>query len=345
MKNILITGGTGYIGSHTCLRLISLGYKIFLLDSFINSSSEVLLDIKLLLSKIKPKYISNIELIECDLRNYNLLDELFGKLWLNDTPIDGVIHFAGLKDVEESVNYPLSYWDNNVGGTINLLKVMKKYGCKTIIFSSSASVYGKCDKELIDENISPNPISPYAQTKYAVENLLKKIFDSNQDWRIINLRYFNPIAAHPSGILSEKPVGLPSNIFPKMIKVASKELKKLSIFGNDWDTKDGTCIRDYIHVMDIAEGHISAIEYAFKKNSKFININLGTGRGYSVLELISTFSKVNNIDLPYEFVKKRRGDVARLVADNRLALLELNWYPKKNLEDMCRDGWNSLKKT
>ena len=217
---------------------------------------------------------------------------------------------------------------------------MNKYLCKTIIFSSSASVYGNSNKKFIDENEELRPINPYAYTKFVIENFLRNIYTSNQhQWRIANLRYFNPIGAHSSGMLGESPMGIPNNIFPKLVEVAANKISKLKVFGNDWSTPDGTGVRDYIHVMDIAEGHTAALDYLMNLNSKFINLNLGTGRGYSVLELINAFSKINNLHVPYEFVSKRDGDVARLVADNRLAISLLKWKPIRDINDMCRDGW------
>ena len=341
MRTILVSGSTGFIGSHTCISLLSSGYKIIMLDSFVNSSAMILENIKSILSKVNHEYLNNFKLIECDIRNENKLDDIFNEIQTFSSPIDGVIHFAGLKAVRESVEFPIKYWDNNVSGTITLLKVMQKYNCKKIIFSSSASVYGNSNQKLIGENAIVNPNNPYAFTKSVVEKFLSNFFESDKNnWKIINLRYFNPIGAHPSGKIGENPLGIPNNIFPKLIDVAARKIDKLQIFGNDWDTPDGTGIRDYIHVMDLAEGHVSALDYLFNKKSLFLNLNLGTGKGYSVMELIRTFSEVNNVDIPFEFAPKRKGDVARLIADNRLSLSILNWQPIRNLEDMCRDGWN-----
>lgn len=345
MRTILVTGGTGFIGSHTSIGLLLRGYKICILDSLVNSKKDVLQKIKSLTLHISPLGSSAIDFVNCDIRDSDTLEKVFIKFQREGNPIDAVLHFAGLKAVGESVRFPIEYWANNVGGTINLLLVMKKYNCKTIIFSSSASIYGDTNKEYLDENTMVNPANPYAKTKSTIEGYLKDIFDSDPNsWRIANLRYFNPIGAHPSGEIGENPLGIPNNIFPKLIKVACKEIQKIEVFGRDWDTPDGTGIRDYIHVMDLADGHICALEYLRKYSSKFINLNLGTGIGYSVLDLIHTFSITNNVKIPYIFAPKRPGDVSRLVANNNLAIKLLNWLPKRNLKDMCRDGWNWHKK-
>tara|TARA_Y100001978_G_scaffold200283_1_gene216257 strand:- start:271 stop:1323 length:1053 start_codon:yes stop_codon:yes gene_type:complete len=340
MSRILVTGGAGFIGSHTSLTLLLKGYKIVILDNFSNSNEYVIDNIKNIISKNNRELLDNIQFKNGDIRDSNTLSSLFEDCKLNGDPINAVIHFAGYKAARESVDLPIKYWENNVSGTINLLKYMNKYLCKTIIFSSSASVYGNSNKKFIDENEELRPINPYAYTKFVIENFLRNIYTSNQhQWRIANLRYFNPIGAHSSGMLGESPIGIPNNVFPKLVEVAANKISKLKVFGNDWSTPDGTGVRDYIHVMDIAEGHTAALDYLMNLNSKFINLNLGTGRGYSVLELINAFSKINNLHVPYEFVSKRDGDVARLVADNRLAISLLKWKPIRDINDMCRDGW------
>ena len=306
MSTILVTGGTGFIGSHTCVGLLTEGYKLIMLDSFANSSFSSLLRLKKLISRINPSLLSNLEFVECDIRNFKKLNNVFKQTIQKGNPIEGVIHFAGLKAVRESIEFPLNYYENNIVGTITLINVMEQNNCRTIIFSSSASVYGNSRKLLIDEKTKVNPINPYAITKSVVENLLQNIFESKKNnWRIINLRYFNPIGAHPSGLIGEDPLGIPNNLFPKLVEVASGRIKKIQIFGSDWDTPDGTGIRDYIHVMDLADGHVSALKYLFERKRKFINLNLGTGKGYSVLELISTFSEVNKVKVPYEITLKR----------------------------------------
>ncbi len=338
MDTVLVTGGCGFIGSHTCLELLDKGYRILIIDSNRNSKENVIEKIK----KI-AKLNSNdkrIEFINGDIRDYELLDETFKKKKDENEVITAVIHFAALKAVNESNKYPLDYWDINVGGTIALLKVMMNYGCFNLIFSSSATIYGLSDNLTLDENSPIQPINPYGRTKSAIERLLEDIQYSQPNlWRIANLRYFNPIGAHPSGDLGEDPFGLPNNIFPIINKVASKELNHLQIFGNDYKTIDGTGVRDYIHVMDVSEGHVVTLEYLLKNKPQIITLNLGTGKGTSVLEIISIFEKVNNIDLPYIFTERREGDVAICVADNQLAKSLLDWEPKKSLEEMCSDGW------
>ena len=334
METILVTGGTGFIGSHTCLSLLKKGYEVVVVDSLINSS-------KISLERVKNLNVNkNIYFYEGDIRDINFLDSIFKKYHKKNKPIKNVIHFAGLKSVEESLSTPIKYWENNVDGTIKLLKIMKKNNCKTIVFSSSATIYGFSDKFLIDENSYINPINPYGTTKMVIEKFLNDIYKSTyEDWRIICLRYFNPIGAHASGQIGEDPLGVANNIFPALTRVASGQIEELKIFGNDWPTKDGTCIRDYIHVMDLAEGHISALEYLRRKGKNFSAINLGTGNGTSLLELLNVFQEANKIEIKHSTAPRREGDVSRLVADNSLALKKLNWKPIRTLEQMCKDGW------
>ena len=340
IKSILVTGGAGFIGSHTCLKLLESNFTIFILDSNINSSKLSIDRIINIGKKNNLEFEKKIFFFKGDIRDEIFLNNVFLKAIEMKKKIKAVIHFAGLKSVRESVINPILYWDFNVNGSLKLFATMKKYNCKTIVFSSSATVYGSREINL-REDLDLKPANPYGETKVAIERILKNIFISEKkSWRIVNLRYFNPIGAHPSGKIGENPLGIPNNIFPKLIDVAARKIDKLQIFGNDWDTPDGTGIRDYIHVMDLAEGHVSALDYMFNQKSLFLNLNLGTGKGYSVLELIRTFSEVNDVDIPFEFAPKRKGDVARLVADNRLSLSILNWRPIHNLEDMCRDGWN-----
>ena len=255
--------------------------------------------------------------------------------------IESVIHFAGLKSVFDSVINPIKYWDTNVSGTINLLKIMQKYSCKNIVFSSSATVYKFKEIGKFNENDICAPVNPYGNTKLTIEKILKDVDKSEPNkWRIASLRYFNPIGAHQSGLIGEDPLQTPNNIFPRITGVANGKLDLIKIFGSDWPTEDGTCIRDYIHVMDVAEGHLLVLNYLLRENPQFLTLNLGTGRGISVLELISTFEKVNKVKIPFIFDKRRVGDNASLVADNSLAKSILNWTPKRNIEDMCKDGWN-----
>ena len=340
MDSVLVTGGCGYIGSHTVLSLLEKGLNVYVIDSHDNSSPLVIPRIKKFFKNQKFKLPNNLYLIKGDVRNIKDLEKVFLKSKNKGDTINGVIHFAGLKAVEESLKYPLCYWDNNLVGTINLIKVMQKFDCKTLIFSSSATIYSNSLSKELKENSLIKPINPYGRTKATVEILLKDIFQSDNSWKIINLRYFNPIGAHSSGLIGENPVGIPRNIFPLILKVASKKMSELKVYGNDWDTKDGTCVRDYIHVMDLADGHIEALKYLQNNDPQIVNLNLGTGKGNSVLDLINIFQKVNNIEVPYSFTKRRKGDQAKIVADNSKILSTLNWLPKKSLESMCLDGWN-----
>ena len=340
MDSVLVTGGCGYIGSHTVLSLLEKGLNVYVIDSFNNSSPFVITRLQNIFKNHKFKFSNNLYFIEGDIRNIADLEKVFLKTQENGQFITGVIHFAGLKAVEESLKNPLLYWDNNLVGTINLLKVMKKYDCKNLIFSSSATIYSNPSKKELKEDSLIQPINPYGRTKATVEVLLNDIFQSDNKWKIINLRYFNPIGAHPSGEIGENPIGVPNNIFPLILKVASKKIAELKVYGNDWNTKDGTCIRDYIHVMDLADGHIAALNYLQNNKPQILNLNIGTGKGHSVLELINIFQEVNNIDVPYSFTKRREGDLEKIVADNSKILSTLNWFPKNSLEKMCIDGWN-----
>lgn len=339
MKRILVTGGTGFIGSHTCTALLKDGHEIYIVDSLSNSSEKSLDQIKLIFSKKKIDISNKLFFFKGDLRDKEFIDSVFEKVKNKGNSIDGVIHFAGLKAVEESVHYPLKYWENNVIGSFNLFKSMIKNNCKTIVFSSTATVYGNPKDELLKESANINPINTYASTKFTVENLLKNIYETKKEnWRIAILRYFNPIGAHDSGLIGENPIEKPNNIFPLIINSAY-EKKKLEVFGNDWPTHDGTCIRDYIHVLDLAEGHLKALNYLFKNKNKLVDLNIGTGKGYSVLDLIKTFETANNVEVPFIFTNRRDGDCCKLVANNVKAKQILNWNPLRSLEEMCHDGW------
>ena len=339
MKTILVTGGSGFIGSHTCFCLLKNKYKIILVDSNVNSSKLSLKMIKKIFDQNK-EFIEEIIFHKGDIRDEKFLEKVFRQSSNNGYPIDGVIHFAGLKSVKESTKYPLIYWDNNVYGTLILLKVMKLFNCETIVFSSSATVYGLSNKANITEDSPLKPINPYGNNKETIEKILNDLFkSSSKDWCIANLRYFNPIGAHQSGLIGENPMGVSNNIFPLILKVAYGKLSHLEIFGNDWPTPDGTCIRDYIHVMDLAKAHLKALEYLLKNNSQVLNLNLGTGIGASVLQLVNTFERINKVNIPIKFVERRLGDACRLVADNTFAKSVLNWSPSKNIEQMCKDGW------
>ena len=340
MKTILVTGGLGFIGSHTCVTLLERGYKVLILDSLINSSIKVIERIKqiILVTKYNPN--EQLQFYECDLRDELKLEKIFKNNTSESKKIDAVIHFAGFKSVSESINNPLRYFDFNVLSTINLLKIMEKFNCKKIVFSSSATIYGNnCKDYNIKEDAFINPSNPYGETKVIIEKILQNLSLSSNSWSISILRYFNPIGAHPSGLIGENPLGMPNNIFPIINEVASRERKNLNIFGNDWETFDGTGVRDYIHVMDLADGHVLALEYLFKNVGEIIKLNLGTGKGTSVLELISVFKSVNKIEIPYLFSQRRKGDVARSVADITLAKEKLNWSPIRDLKTMCTDGW------
>ena len=339
MNRILITGGAGFIGSHTASLLLENGYDLIIIDSLINTSNVFLKKINILFKKIDEKYEKRVKFIKCDTRDINKLNAVFQESANEGKPINSVIHFAGLKSVSESVHNPLKYWDANVTGSINLFKIMDLYDCKTIVFSSSATVYGISNDFLTEDSyIKPN--NAYGQTKCTIEEILNTLYQSDKEnWKILNLRYFNPIGAHESGLIGEFPYNKPSNLFPYITQVAMGKRSSLKVYGRDWPTKDGTGVRDYIHIMDLAEGHLSALRYLDSQNGIFIYLNLGTSIGTSVLELIRTFEKVNKCKIPYDFADRRAGDVATIIADNKKALDLLNWNPQRTIEDMCVDGW------
>ena len=341
MKNILITGGTGFIGSHTCISLLEEGYTITIVDSLITSSQKVLKGLRDILELSKNFDENKIHFYEGDIRNICFLQEVFFDSKKKIKPIDCVIHFAGLKSVRESTLNPFLYWDVNVKGSINLLNIMHENDCRTILFSSSATVYGNSKNVPFKESSPINPYNTYGYTKATVENILHNIFDSDSSkWRVGSLRYFNPIGSHPSGLIGENPRGKPENIFPYICQVASGIRDKLFIFGNDWPTFDGTCYRDYIHVVDLAEVHKKTLKYLFERESANLTLNVGKGKPFSVLELIKTFERVNNININYEFSSRRNGDIAISFADTSKMYNLLKWKPHKSLEDMCKDGWN-----
>ncbi len=340
MNRILITGGAGFVGSHTASLLLENGYDLIIIDSFINTSKLFLKKICNLFKKIDEKYEERLKFIECDIRDLNKLNTVFHESAIEGKPINAVIHFAGLKSVSESVHNPLQYWDTNVIGSINLFKIMELHNCKTIVFSSSATVYGIANNKLLTEDSYIKPSNAYGQTKLTIEKILKTLYESDKEnWKIANLRYFNPIGAHSSGLIGEYPNSIPSNLFPYINQVAIGKRSFLKVYGRDWPTKDGTGVRDFIHIMDLAEGHLSGLRYLDSQNGIFINLNLGTSKGTSVLELIRTFEKVNKCKIPYDFADRRAGDVATIIADNKKALKLLNWNPQRNLEEMCIDGW------
>ena len=337
----MVTGGAGFLGSHTCLLLLQSGFEIFVVDSFINSSTKSLECVTKILKKQGKDLEKNLHLFKADITNKKKIEDIFKIASERNKSIDAVLHFAGLKSVSESIFNPLSYWENNVNGTIRLLKTMEKYNCKSIVFSSSAVVYGSQTGKLLKEEDFCDPINPYGQTKLAIEKFLNDIYKSSpSEWRIACLRYFNPVGAHESGLIGEDPLGKPNNLYPQITKVAIGELNEIKIYGSDWPTYDGTGIRDYIHVMDLAEGHLITLNFLLKRKAQSLIINLGTGKGTSVLELIKTFQEVNGIKIPYRFVDRRPGDKPYVVADNSLAKSVLNWEPKRNIVDICKNGWN-----
>ena len=340
MKNILVTGGAGFIGSHTCLLLLEGGYNVYVVDSFINSSPKSLEKV-LEINKLKKNLSQNeLKVFQGDLLDKTFLNNVFLKLTKINQKIDGVIHFAGLKSIAESVSEPLKYWEANVNGTINLLAMMKKFNCNKLVFSSSATIYAQSNNALLSEKSLIKAMNPYGATKLTIESILKDIFNSsNERPNFASLRYFNPIGAHSSGLIGEDPKGKPNNIFPLILNTAQGIQKELKINGNDWPTKDGTPIRDYIHVMDLADVHIKVLENLFHDSSRYINLNIGTGIGTTVLDLVKTFEKVNNVKVPYIFTDRRSGDSCYVVADNSLLLNEFKVFPRMTIEDMCRDGW------
>ena len=338
---VIVTGGAGFIGSHTCLSLLERGYKVIILDSFVNSSRKSIDRIKEILKKFKSITNYDLTIYEGSLVDKNFIEKVFSDVYSNFGTIDAVIHFAGIKSVKESINYPHLYWQENVISTINLVGIMENFNCKRLVFSSSATIYKSKETEFISEDSEIEAINPYGNTKLVNEKFLFDIFNSSsEDWKIFNLRYFNPIGAHPSGLIGEAPKGEPNNIFPILMNTAAKEKKYLKVFGKDWPTEDGTCIRDYIHVMDVAEGHIRALNYLENAKPNVYNVNLGTGKGASVLDLISVFEKTNDVSINYVFASRRNGDVSKVVANNFYAKELLNWVPSRTLEEMCQDGWN-----
>ena len=332
MMNVLVTGGAGYIGSHTCLELLNEGYGVVVLDNLSNSSAKSLDRVRALTGK-------DLTFYEGDVRDEALLQKIFAA-----HDISCVIHFAGLKAVGESVSMPWEYYDNNLNTTLVLTKVMKQVGMKNIIFSSSATVY-TADNEmpLKEESRTGGCTNPYGWTKYMTEQILSGIAHADKDWSVVLLRYFNPIGAHASGDIGEDPRGIPNNLMPYITQVAVGRREKLNVFGNDYDTHDGTGVRDYIHVVDLARGHVAAVKYACDHNGCEI-FNLGTGTGYSVLDMVKTFRSVNNVALPYEITDRRPGDIATCYADPAKSEALLGWKATLTLEDMCRDSWNWQKK-
>jgi UDP-glucose 4-epimerase len=324
--SILVTGGAGYIGSHTCVELLQSGYEPIIIDNFSNSFPETL-------NRIKEITGKNFKFYEIDLLDRNSLEKVFLE---ND--IEAVIHFAGLKAVSESISIPLYYYHNNITGTLILCDIMRKYGVKNLVFSSSATVYGVPKQVPISEDFPLGSTNPYGRTKLMIEEILRDLYIADNSWSIALLRYFNPIGAHESGLIGEDPSGVPNNLMPYLTQVAVGKLQELKVFGNDYPTVDGTGVRDYIHVVDLAKGHLNALEKIYATTGVEA-YNLGNGKGYSVLELISAFEKVTNIKVPYRIVDRRPGDIATCYADPTKAKVKFGWEAEKSIEDMCRDAW------
>ena len=326
---ILVTGGAGYIGSHTVLELLNAGYDVVVADNLCNSSSESLRRVEELTGR-------HPEFVRTDLRDRDAMERIF-----ETYTIGGVIHFAGLKAVGESVRRPLEYYSNNIGATLTLCDVMREHGCKNIVFSSSATVYGVPEFVPITEECPVGAAaSPYGRTKVMLEQILTDLHRSDRAWNVMLLRYFNPIGAHESGRIGEDPSGIPNNLLPYITQVAIGKLITLGVFGHDYDTPDGTCIRDYIHVMDLADGHVKALDMMLRSEPEVRIYNLGTGHGYSVLDVIGAFERANDLKIPYVFKERRPGDVPQCYADPSNAERELGWRAARNLETMCRDAWN-----
>lgn len=327
MKTVLLTGGTGYIGSHTAVELLKAGMTVVIVDNLSNSDADVVNRIEHICG-CRPAFY------QMDCRCADDMEKVFSA-----HAIDAVLHFAGLKAVGESVKQPIDYYRNNLDATLTLLEIMRRHGCKKLVFSSSATVYGITNQAPFTETMPTGGCTnPYGWTKYMIEQILTDVVAADKEMSVVLLRYFNPIGAHESGLLGEKPCGIPNNLMPYITQVAAGVLKKLPVFGDDYSTHDGTGVRDYIHVVDLAQGHLAALEYVLQYNG-IEAVNLGTGMGYSVLDLVNTFMEVNDVEVAYEIAPRRPGDIAVCYADVEKAKVLLHWIAKKTLEDMCRDSW------
>lgn len=326
MQKILVTGGAGFIGSHTVVELAGAGHEVVIVDNFSNSSPKVL-------DRLRTLVGDRFDFVEADVRDGSALNQIFEKY-----PISGAVHFAGLKAVGESVAQPLRYYDNNIGSTLALLHAMENAGVRRLVFSSSATVYGDPEHVPITEASQLQVTNPYGRTKLMCEDILRDLQQADARWHVATLRYFNPVGAHHSGLIGEHPNGIPNNLMPYITQVAVGTRPYLNIFGNDYPTPDGTGVRDYIHVVDLAKGHLSALDYLSQKQ-RSITVNLGTGRGVSVKELAETFARVTGVPIPYRYTERRAGDVASCYADTTLANDALGWEAKLNVEHMCADAW------
>ena len=324
--SILVTGGTGFIGSHTCVALLEAGHDVVVLDNLSNSKASVIKRIGRICDR-KPVFV------EGDIRDGAMLKRLF-----KEHPVTAVMHFAGLKAVGESMQEPLAYYDNNVNGTVSLLMAMRHAGIRTMVFSSSATVYGSPASVPITEEFPRSTTNPYGTTKLIIENILADLFWAEPDWHLARLRYFNPVGAHESGLIGENPRGVPNNLMPFITQTAAGLRKELTVFGDDYDTPDGTGVRDYIHVVDLANGHVAALDYLQNKR-EILTVNLGTGQGVSVLEMIRAFEETNQCKVPYRISERRPGDIAKCWADTSLANRLLGWQANRTLENMCADSW------
>ncbi|MCC2597556.1 UDP-glucose 4-epimerase GalE [Pusillimonas sp. MFBS29] len=327
MTTILVTGGTGFIGSHTTVALQQAGYHVLILDNLSNSSVQVL-DAIATITGTRPEFIQG------DIRDAALLDSLFAA-----QPVSAVLHFAGLKAVGESVAMPLAYYDNNVHGSVQLLQAMQRAQVRTLVFSSSATVYGDPQALPLTEDHPRSATNPYGHTKLVVEDILENLHASEAGWRIARLRYFNPVGAHPSGLIGEAPQGVPNNLMPYVAQVATGQRERVQVFGNDYNTPDGTGVRDYIHVTDLADGHVHALQYCLQARQDLLTVNLGTGVGYSVLDMIRAFEQASGKTIAYDIVGRRTGDIAACWADTELAYEKLGWRARKTIQDMCDDAW------
>lgn len=326
--SILVTGGAGYIGSHTCVELLNAGYEITVVDNLYNSSPKSLDRVKELTGK-------DFKFYECDIRDTDGMDKIF-----KENKIDAVIHFAGLKAVGESCEKPLEYYDNNIGGTLKLCEVMRNNNCKNIVFSSSATVYGMNNISPLKETMKTGgTTNPYGTTKYMIEIILEDLCKADSEWNVTLLRYFNPIGAHKSGRIGENPNGIPNNLMPYITQVAIGKREFLSVYGDDYDTHDGTGVRDYIHVVDLAEGHVKAVDNILEGGKGVQVFNLGTGVGYSVLDIVKAFNKAYGKELPYKIAPRRAGDIATCYSDPTKAKEVLGWTAKRGIEEMCEDSW------